>query len=197
MKERRAELQGVDLDKILLPETPLEKLIIQDKGFRRGLLWGVPRYGHPEGEVYKHIRDVFDNIDRLQVSQMARERLRLVALVHDSFKHKEDKRKPRDWSKHHGVLARQFLAHYTDDEVVLTITEMHDEAYYIWRLKKLYKREVEGEQRLIKLLSRLGDSLQLFYLFFKCDTCTGDKIQSPLRWFEQNIEGIEVVDLFG
>ena len=123
MKERRAELQGVDLDRILQPETPLERLIIQDKGFRRGLLWGVPRYGHPEGEVYKHIRDVFDNIDRLQVAQLVRERLRLVALVHDSFKHKEDKRKPRDWSKHHGVLARQFLAQYTDDEVVLTITE--------------------------------------------------------------------------
>jgi len=192
----RADLQGVDLEGILQPETPLERLIIQDRAFRRGLLWGVPRYGHPEGEVYKHIRDVFDNIDRLQIERLVRERLRLVALVHDSFKHKEDKRKPRDWSKHHGVLARQFLSQYTDDSVVLTVTEMHDEAYYIWRLKKLYKREVEGQQRLVKLLDRLGTDIQLFYLFFKCDTCTGDKIQSPLRWFEQYIEGIEVVDLF-
>ena len=196
MKEMRADLQGVDLEGILQPETPLERLIIQDRAFRRGLLWGVPRYGHPEGEVYKHIRDVFDNIDRLQIERLVRERLRLVALVHDSFKHKEDKRKPRDWSKHHGVLARQFLSQYTDDSVVLTVTEMHDEAYYIWRLKKLYKREVEGQQRLVKLLDRLGTDIQLFYLFFKCDTCTGDKIQSPLRWFEQYIEGIEVVDLF-
>lgn len=192
----RADLQGVDLEGILQPENPLERLIIQDRAFRRGLLWGVPRYGHPEGEVYKHIRDVFDNIDRLQIERLVRERLRLVALVHDSFKHKEDKRKPRDWSKHHGVLARQFLSQYTDDSVVLTVTEMHDEAYYIWRLKKLYKREVEGQQRLVKLLNRLGTDIQLFYLFFKCDTCTGDKIQSPLRWFEQYIEGIEVVDLF-
>lgn len=192
----RADLQGVDLEGILQPETPLERLIIQDRAFRRGLLWGVPRYGHPEGEVYKHIRDVFDNIDRLQIERLVRERLRLVALVHDSFKHKEDKRKPRDWSKHHGVLARQFLSQYTDDSVVLTVTEMHDEAYYIWRLKKLYKREVEGQQRLVKLLDRLGADIQLFYLFFKCDTCTGDKIQSPLRWFEQYIEGIEVVNLF-
>lgn len=192
----RSELQVVDLEKILQPETPLERLIIQDKGFRRGLLWGVPRYGHPEGEVYKHIRDVFDNIDRLQIDTPTRQKLRLITLAHDSFKHKEDKRKPRDWSKHHGVLARQFLAQYTDDEVVLSITEMHDEAYYIWRLKKLYRREVEGRQRLVKLLNRLGDNLQLFYLFFKCDTCTGDKIQSPLRWFEQEVEGIEVVALF-
>lgn len=191
----RAEFQVVDLEKILQPETPLERLIIQDKGFRRGLLWGVPRYGHPEGEIYKHIRDVFDNIDRLQVDSPTRQKLRLITLAHDSFKHKEDKRKPRDWSQHHGVLAREFLAQYTDDEVVLTITEMHDEAYYIWRLKKLYRREVEGRQRLVKLLHRLGDNLQLFYLFFKCDTCTGDKIQSPLRWFEQQVEGIEVVEL--
>lgn len=191
----RAGLQVVDLEKILQPETPLERLILQDKGFRRGLLWGVPRYGHPEGEVYKHIRDVFDNINRLQLDTLTRQQLRLITLAHDSFKHKEDKRKPRDWSQHHGVLARQFLAQYTDDEVVLAITEMHDEAYYIWRLKKLYRREVEGQQRLVKLLNRLGDNLQLFYLFFKCDTCTGDKIQSPLRWFEQQVDGIEVVEL--
>jgi len=195
MKETRAESLSVDLELILQPETPLERSILKDKPFRRGLLWGVPRYGHPEGEVYKHIRDVFDNIDRLTIDQMSRERLRLVALVHDSFKHKENKRRPRDWSQHHGVLARDFLSNFTDDEVALKITEIHDEAYYIWRLKVLYKREAEGRQRLIKLLEQLGEHRQLFYLFFKCDTCTGDKIQSPLKWFESNIPGIEVVDL--
>lgn len=195
MKETRAESLSVDLELILQPETPLEKSILKDKPFRRGLLWGVPRYGHPEGEVYKHIRDVFDNIDRLTIDQQSRERLRLVALVHDSFKHKENKRRPRDWSQHHGVLARDFLSNFTDDEVALKITEIHDEAYYVWRLKVLYKREAEGRQRLIKLLEQLGEHRQLFYLFFKCDTCTGDKIQSPLKWFENNIPGIQVVDL--
>ncbi len=195
MKETRAESLSVDLELVLQPETPLERSILKDKPFRRGLLWGVPRYGHPEGEVYKHIRDVFDNIDRLTIDQLSRERLRLVALVHDSFKHKENKRRPRDWSQHHGVLARDFLSNFTDDEVALKITEIHDEAYYVWRLKVLYKREAEGRQRLIKLLEQLGENRQLFYLFFKCDTCTGDKIQSPLKWFENNIPGIEVVDL--
>lgn len=185
----------LDLELILQPETPLERTIIRNKAFRKGLLWGVPRYGHPEGEVYKHIRDVFDNIDCLEISHLERERLRLIALVHDTFKHQELKNKPRDWTKHHGVLARHFLAAYTADEAVLKITEIHDEAYYIWRLKHLYHREQESRQRLLLLLEQLGENLQLFYLFFKCDTCTGDKIQSPLKWFEQHIPGITIVHL--
>ena len=35
--------------------------------------------------------------------------------------------------------------------------------------------------------------LQLYYLFFKCDTQTGDKTQAPLKWFEREVPGIEVM----
>jgi len=75
------------------------------------------------------------------------------------------------------------------------VIELHDEAYYSWRCQYLYHNQAAGEKRLAQLLERLGDNLQLYYLFFKCDTRTGDKIQAPLQWFEQNIVGIEIVEL--
>ncbi|MBN8527534.1 MAG: hypothetical protein J0M02_19550, partial [Planctomycetes bacterium] len=39
------------------------------------------------------------------------------------------------------------------------------------------------------LLERMNYCLQLYYLFFKCDTQSGDKTQAPLKWFEKTIEG--------
>jgi hypothetical protein len=185
----------MDLRLELQPETPLEKQLLCVPEFVRGLSWGVPRYGHPEGEVYKHVREVLDNIDQLPVDDFARERLRQIAFVHDTFKYLEDKTHPRDWSKHHGAIGRRFLEKFTDDPAVLAITEMHDEAYYSWRHLQLHHQPEAGKTRLQRLFNTIGtENLQLYYLFFKCDTRTGDKIQAPVKWFEKNIKGIEIVN---
>jgi len=178
---------------ILNPETALEHKFLQIEEFRDGLTWGQPRFGHPEGKVVYHIREVLDNIEKLPISAIQRERLRTITFAHDTFKYKEDKNTPRDWSKHHSILARLFLEQYTDDEAVLTVTEVHDEAYYCWRMMHLHKEEEAAQKRLDYLLQRLGDNLQLFYLFFKIDTQTGDKTQAPINWFEKTIKGIDIV----
>lgn len=185
---------GHPVELLLRPETETECNILQDIDFRAGLNWGVPRFGHPEGKVLYHIREVLDNVDKLNVDAKVREQLRLITFIHDTFKNIEDKNRPRDWSRHHAVLARQFAEKYIEDQAVLDVIELHDEAYYSWRSQFLSNRKKEGEQRLQNLLERLQDNLQLYYLFFKCDTCTGDKIQAPLQWFEQSIEGIEVIN---
>lgn len=190
---RETMLGNIDLEVELQPETSLEKDLLAKPEFLRGLFWGVPRYGHPEGEVYKHIREVLANIERLQVDASSRRRLRLIAYVHDTFKYCEDKSYPRDWSRHHGILARHFLAPFTEDEELLDIVELHDEAYYCWRTTYLYHEQEEGRQRLEQLLDRLGEARQLYYLFFKCDTLTGDKNLAPLFWFEQTIPEINIV----
>lgn len=179
---------------VLEPETELEQRLLRDPAFLAGLQWGFPRYGHPEGEVYKHIQEVLENINRIPTDSLTRQRLRLIAYAHDTFKHLEHKGTPRDWSQHHSILARNFLEKYCTDRVVLEITELHDEAYYAWRMEHLYHQFEAGQARLQALLQRLGDQLQLYYLFFKCDTRTGDKTQAPLRWFEQTIKNIEVVE---
>ena len=179
-----------ELVELLKPETELEWTLLQHPDFCRGLMWGEPRFGHPEGKVAFHVREIMDNIDRLEIDDATRRRLRLIALVHDAFKCAEDKNYPRDWSRHHSVLARQFLERYTRDKAVLDIVELHDEAYYAWRTIHLYKEVDRGMQRLEKLLVRLGGNLELYYLFFKCDTETGDKNQAPLRWIEEYLSFI-------
>ncbi|MEL6926481.1 MAG: HD domain-containing protein, partial [Bacteroidota bacterium] len=154
------------IDELLAPETQLEEAILRDPKFRAGLLWGKPRFGHPEGKIVYHIREVLDNVDRLCVDQEERRQLRLITYIHDTFKYLEDKSShPRDWSRHHAVYARKFAARFIDDAILLDIIELHDDAYYSWRLTHLYNQPERGQQRLERLLERVGERLQLYYLF--------------------------------
>lgn len=185
------------LENLLQPEFPLEERLLTIPEFRYGLLWGEPRYGHPEGRVCFHVREVFDNIDRIEgLHPFDRQQLRLIALAHDTFKYAEDRSRPRDWSKHHSILARRFMEKYTDDEMVLDIIETHDDAYYIW-LDARHGQLAPSARRTSfeALFQRMAYCLQMYYLFFKCDTQTGDKTQAPLRWFERSVEGITVVKI--
>ena len=186
--------QRLQIEQLLQPENELEEQILLQTEFLEGLMWGKPRYGHPEGKVLYHIREVLDNVDKLDVRPEVRRDLRLISFIHDSFKHLEDKSsQPRDWSKHHGVFARKFAERFIDDPKLLQLIELHDEAYYSWRLTHQYAKAEEGQQRLQHLLENLNGDLQMYYLFFKCDTRTGDKNQAPLIWFEKTISGIEIV----
>ena len=187
-------LTAQQLTDLLQPETPLEARFLEDEEFRRGLLWGLPRYGHPEGTIWRHILEVNRNIDALPVEAATRRKLRTVCWVHDTFKHLEHRGSPRDWSKHHSIYARQFLARFVDDPLLLNVVELHDEAYYCWRLAYLYGKLGECERRIERLRKRVGSYWQLYYLFFKCDTCTGDKNPAPLLWFERHMRDIEVVE---
>ncbi len=185
------------LEHLLLPEYPLEEHLLTIPEFRYGLLWGEPRYGHPEGRVCFHVREVFDNIDRIaDLTAADRQRLRLIALAHDTFKYAEDRSRPRNWTRHHSLLARKFMEDYTTDPVVLDIIETHDDAYYIW-LDARHDQTLPAARRtsLDALIRRMGYCLQMYYLFFKCDTQTGDKTQAPLRWFERSVEGINILKI--
>jgi hypothetical protein len=167
---------------ILRPETQLEQDLISVPAFQYGLLWGEPRFGHPEGVVGLHVGEVLENINRIpELDAREREQLRLVALSHDTFKYAEDRSRPRNWEKHHAVLARRFMEQYTSDTTVLDLIEAHDDAYYLW----LGAARSGGVVHIEKFFERAGTNLRLYYLFFKCDTQTGDKTQAPLRWFEE------------
>jgi hypothetical protein len=183
------------LEALLQPETALERLLIHHEAFSRGLMWGEPRFGHPEGRVALHVREVLDNINRIPgLHTTGRHQLRLVALAHDTFKYAEHRGRPRDWSQHHGQLARRFMENYTDDRTVLDIIESHDDAYYAW----LATRNLMPHGRFVlldELAARLAHCWQNYYLFFKCDTQTGDKTQAPLKWFERTAAGIDVVPI--
>ena len=183
------------LENLLRPETALEKHLLTVPEFRYGLLWGEPRFGHPEGKVVLHVREVLDNIDVIPgLLVHTRLQLRLIALVHDSFKYAEDRSRPRDWNLHHGQIARRFLEPLTKDRAVLDIIETHDDAYYAWLGQKHEQFGRENQHKSLEaLLQRVGYCMQLYYLFFKCDTQTGDKTQASLKWFERTVTGIQWV----
>ncbi len=170
----------------LAPRNATEEAIMRDDAWFAGADWGMPRRGHPEGKVAYHIRDVLYNIDHLSQTVSLKEikKLRFIALVHDTFKHRVDMNAPRAGDNDHAVMARKFAEQYTDGQAILDIIENHDEAYLAWQEgTKSGNWDVAGE-RLRQLMDRLGEQARLYYLFFTCDNETGDKKQDCLRWFE-------------
>lgn len=162
------------------PETDLEERIMSDPEFVCGLSYGNPRPGHPEGTVLAHIPEVLKNVDKYSTG-LDRERLRLIALIHDTFKYKVDRSKPKTGPNHHGFIARKFAERYIQIEPVLEIIETHDEAFLAFR--KL------NRDRALRLIDRLGRNLYLYLLFFRCDNETGDKTPDSVEWFLDIVYG--------
>ncbi|HZU19331.1 MAG TPA: hypothetical protein VFD01_22385 [Candidatus Dormibacteraeota bacterium] len=165
-------------------ETELERSIVSDPRWGAGAEWGRPRPGHPEGKVEAHIREVLANLDRLRLDPAARRKLRLVALVHDTFKREVDPSRPRSGDNDHALIARRFLQRYTDDREALEITELHDEAYRSWAVGRRTGDWARAEARARWLLERLGPSRGLYLAFYRADNAAGDKLAEPLTWFE-------------
>lgn len=179
----------LDFKSLLRPSSPLESKLLDQKEFQFGLNWGIPRFGHPEGKVGLHIIEVLENIDKAGTDPATYQRLRLTALVHDTFKYKEAETKMNGKKINHGLIARRFMEKFIDDEITLSLIELHDEIYFSWRHEALENNLDKANKRLNRLLSRIGkDQLELHYLFFRCDTMTGDKIQAPRLWIEQKIK---------
>ncbi|QDT63913.1 hypothetical protein [Calycomorphotria hydatis] len=174
-------------------ETELERAIISDLDWLAGANWGEPRPGHPEGTIKSHIAEVLSNVDKYYLDNSYRESLRLIALVHDTFKHQVDESLPRSGENHHAMRARRFAERYLDhetDDAILEIIELHDEAYNSWQRGNRDGRWDKAEERATRLLSRLGDSLPLYLAFYQCDNETGDKDQSNLEWFREFVDSV-------
>lgn len=166
-------------------ETDLEKKIAEDPEWQKGAVWGKPRYGHLEGPIMYHIADVLRNIDRQCPPPEERRILRLIALIHDTFKNHVDESRPKIGTNHHGYIARKFAERYIHDPALLDIIELHDEAYNSWRLGAYKGRWHHAEERVDHLLQRLGPSLPLYVRFFHADSDTSSKEKAPVLWFEQ------------
>lgn len=189
------------IDSIVNPETDLERAIVSHPDFIEGAMWGKPRNGHPEGAVIYHIGEVLTNIDDL-VSRplgqsrkgrvegdhpMHREKLRLIAIIHDTFKNKVDPTKPKQGENHHAMIARRFAEKFIDDPVTLDIIELHDEAYNAWCKGHRDGKWDKAKARGTDLIHRLGLSLDVYYFFFECDSYTGDKTDDSINWFNKLI----------
>jgi hypothetical protein len=170
---------------VVAPETELERRVVDDPEWQEGAAWGMPRPGHPEGSVAAHIAEVLGNVEAEALDARDRERLRFVALVHDTFKHRVEGGRPRTGDNHHAVIARRFAERYTDDVELLELVELHDEAYNAWVKGRRGGNWPKAEARARRLLDRLGPSRSLYLRFYRADTHTGDKDPAPLAWFVQ------------
>ena len=181
----------LNFKKIIQPVSSLESKLIEFSEFKTGFNWGVPRFGHPEGKVGLHVKEVLNNIDQLnRIDDETVQRLRITAIAHDTFKYKEAETIVAGNRINHGLLARQYMEQLIDDEVTLDLIELHDEIYYSWRHEALHEKPNRASARLENLVNRIGKNLLLHYLFFRCDTMTGDKIQTPRFWFEQKLNSL-------
>ncbi len=169
-------------------ETDLERTIAADPVWQQGVIWGKPRSGHLEGAVQYHIADVLANIDRQHLTPEERRKLRLIALIHDTFKYRVNELKPKMGNNHHAHIARVFAEKYIHDPEILDLIELHDEAYNSWRLGTYKGRWEHAEERVNNLLARLGLLLPLYVRFFLADSQTDSKDQAPVQWFIHLLE---------
>lgn len=108
----------------------------------------------------------------------------MIALTHDTFKHLVDINQPRTGENHHGMIARRFTERFvTDDDGMLDIIELHDEAYNSHAKGARDGSWPKAEARAQRLLDRLGAELEDYLVFFRCDNETGSKAQDSLVWF--------------
>jgi hypothetical protein len=175
-----------EIREIIKPESELEKRIVSDPEFVEGAGYGKPRNGHPEGQVVYHIREVLDNVEKFSTPEN-REDLRLIAIIHDTFKFKVDSTKPRSGMNHHAMIARKFAEKFIQiPEYVLDIIELHDEAYNAWQQGGRKGDWYKAEKRAGALVDKLQTEtrIKLYMAFYKCDNLTGDKEQDNYEWFE-------------
>jgi hypothetical protein len=163
-----------------MPETDLERRIAEDPIILRGLAWGEPRSGHPEGPVGRHVADLLATIDAWGERGERRSDLRFIALIHDALKYRV-----RDWLPHHGPnhhasRARRVAEGYVEEERLLATIELHDRPYGIWRKMRRTGRFDDGAFR--AMLERLPDR-DLFLRFVELDGSTEGKDPEPIDWF--------------
>ena len=169
----------------LAPEGDLESTLIREPDLIRGLRWGRPRRAHPEGPVGNHVADLLREIDHSGETGEQRALLRVVALVHDSFKYAVARWRPRTGENHHAMRARRFMERFTDDERILTTIELHDRPYAIWRRTK--RRGRPDTQRLDSVLARIPDHA-LFLRFVEIDGASEAKNPNPIRWLREEMQ---------
>lgn len=174
-------------------ETTLECAIAADPEWLIGLEWGQSRPGHPEGKVIFHIQNVLNNIDRFFGHSNSRLSLRLIALIHDTFKYKSTYRPSSALQKSHGFWAREFAKKYIDDAAILQVIEQHDDAYKASRWMTEEGNPAAAEMRAQALIAQLGGHLDLFMRFYLCDNRTADKSSEHYRWFERLVNQSKVV----
>ena len=162
----------------------LQKLI-SDRFYQGCLDWGRPRRGHPEGSLRNHIEDLEANLRQIRhhLQPGEHERLQLLIHVHDICKPEAWTGVLSDHPQNHALMARNYLANFCPDPVLLAITQFHDDGYHLYTY---YRRSSDLQERLLRILKEVED-VELFLLFNLIDNCLPGKTLEPVSWLLQQV----------
>jgi 2'-5' RNA ligase len=148
-----------------VPEGELERRLADDPELNEGWRWGAPRHGHPEGAVGRHVAMM---LRAISPDDPLRADMRLLTLLHDTFKFRDEKRHPE-------FAARFAEAHGFDERMVETL-RMHDAAYWVWHRKG-------GDPALLERVLARAPDRELLAHFIELDAATEGKDPGFLAWF--------------
>ena len=163
--------------------------ILADPRYQANLDWGKPRRGHPEGTIRAHIAELERNLETLRPRLRGEGdywKLKLLIHTHDTFKPDADSGVKITSPHSHASLARAFLAEFCDDADLLTMVQLHDEPYALYR--QFDHRGSWDSDRFDALLKAIRD-WDLFLAFLVIDGCTKGKSRKPLIWLFCMVEG--------
>jgi 2'-5' RNA ligase len=107
-------------------------------------------------------------LDAIGADDPLRAELRLVTLLHDTFKYRDEKTHPE-------LAARFASAHGLPERIVETL-RMHDAAYWVWHRK-------DGDPELLERVLARAPDLGLLTRFIELDAATEGKDPGFLAWF--------------
>lgn len=178
---RNAQKGCVHRYAMIQPETAFERELLTDPAVQQGLQWGSPRRGHEEGRVIVHVERILQFIDA-QDWRDYREELRVLAILHDSFKYLERGRpiKAFPGPGNHAWLAAEYYASLRpDDRRVQDVLLHHDTP---WRFFKQARSGRFSEQLFIDAFNEMD--VELLARFVYADTDGRSEVGA---WFEQAV----------
>jgi hypothetical protein len=157
-----------------VPESPLEQNLLEDPELQRGWAWGTPRHGHPEGAVGHHVATM---LERIPPDDPLRSDLRLLTLLHDTFKVHAREGLPYSPDTDHAQMAARFAERHGCSRRIADTLALHDAPYWVWHRRG-------GDRDLLeRVLSRAPDR-ELLRRFVELDAATPGKDPEFLEWFK-------------
>ncbi len=167
--------------------------VIADPRYQRGIEYGQPRSGHPEGSVKAHILELENNLERLKPRLESVEdywQLKFLIHTHDTFKHEARLGAAITDPDSHASLARAFAAEFITAADLLNMIQYHDEGFALW--KQFRARGEYSRERFEQLLKTIED-WDLFLIFNIVDGCTAGKDQKNVKWFINAVRKFQIL----
>jgi len=162
---------------LIVPETELERKILDSEVFRIGSDFMSSGDGHPEKLVYAHIKTILDFIDKREW-QHYRTNLRVMGLLHDLGKYRvirDDK--GNILGEPHSVISEEIARQFIEDPALLYHIRIHDKYFGAY---KSHQRGKFKEDKFIKVFSQAD--LNLLRRFNYADSNKREK--ESIVWFE-------------